>query len=430
MNLRSCAAQILSLVLTDGISLTAALTSSLPKIKDIKDRAFVQALCYGVIRHYFALAFILGKLLSKPLKQKDFDIKALLLIGIYQLQYMRVKSHAAVSETVAASKHKPWAKGLINAVLRQYLRDNISLIKTCDADLEASHNHPHWIIKAFEDCWPIQFKQVIAANNAAPPLALRVNLLKCTRAEFIESLTEQGISAQISEICESAVLLEQAIPVEQIPGFNQGFASVQDIAAQQAAFLLDLATGQRVLDLCAAPGGKTAALLEKQPDIALLAVDIDAERLKRVTENLQRLNLSAQVLAADATQINSWGHGLQFDRILLDAPCSAFGVIRRHPDIKLLRRETDIAVLQDLQAKILLAAWQKLAPGGILLYVTCSILKQENEYQIANFLNQHPDAIELPINVNWGEKRAHGRQILTGDQHMDGFYYAKLSKMA
>ena len=429
MNLRGCAAHILSQVITEGQSLTAALASGLPKVKESKDRAFVQALCYGVIRHYYELDFILGRLLSKPLKQKDGDIKALLLLGIYQLQHMRVKSHAAVSETVAATKHKPWAKSLVNAVLRQYLRDAEVLHLSCSQDKAASSNHPNWIISQLEQNWPQQAVQILTANDQAPPMALRVNLLQGSRGEYLDLLTEQGIAAQIVDDCDTALLLDQPLTVEQLPGFELGRVSVQDIAAQLAAALLDAQAGQRVLDLCAAPGGKTAAILERQPLLkSLLAVDVDGLRLQRVSENLQRLRLNANLLAADASSTETWAVGLEFERILLDAPCSGFGVIRRHPDIKLLRRETDIEALQALQGSILDAAWPLLVPGGILLYATCSVLKQENELQIAKFLERHDDALEITINASWGEARPYGRQILSGDKHMDGFYYAKIGK--
>ncbi|MGZ4957691.1 MAG: 16S rRNA (cytosine(967)-C(5))-methyltransferase RsmB [Methylomonas sp.] len=431
MNLRGCAAQVLSRVITDGQSLTAALETTLPKFKDSKDRAFIQALCYGVIRHYFALDFILKQLLGKPLKAKDGDIRALLLVGLYQLQHMRVKPHAAVSETVAATKHKPWARSLVNAVLRQYLRDTEALERACASDAQARLNHPDWMIRQLKQCWPEEAEQILLANDQAPPMALRVNLLQGSRGEYLDLLTEQGIAAHTVACCDSALLLDQPIGVEFLPGFNQGRVSVQDLAAQLAAKLLDVQPGQRVLDLCAAPGGKTAAILERQPEVqSLLAVDVAEQRLSRVTDNLQRLKLKADTLVADASQPETWAAGRQFERILLDAPCSGFGVIRRHPDIKLLRRETDIAALQSLQSRILEAAWQMLVPGGVLLYATCSVLKQENELQIEEFLSHHADAEEIPIHGAWGTARPHGRQILTGNLQMDGFYYARLGKAA
>ena len=427
MNLRGLAAQILSRVINDGQSLTAALENQLPKLNDHQDRAFVQALCYGVIRHYYALTCTLQQLLDKPLKTKDGDIQALLLVGLYQLQHMRVKSHAAVSETVSATRHKPWAKSLVNAILRNYLRDAENL--RCHTDRSATLNHPDWIIEVLEQNWPDQSAQIMAANDQAAPMSLRVNLLQGSREDYLNRLQQLDINAQISAYSPAGIVLDQAINVEQLPGFAEGLVSVQDLAAQLAAELLDVKPGQRVLDLCAAPGGKTAAILEQQPGLqSLLAIDVDAHRLKRVNDNLQRLNLQAETLAADASRPDTWAGNKQFDRILLDAPCSGFGVIRRHPDIKLLRRASDIETLQDLQAKILNAAWQLLAPGGILLYATCSILKPENEQQIAKFLTSHPDASELTIEADWGMARPHGRQILPGDNQMDGFYYAKLGK--
>jgi 16S rRNA (cytosine967-C5)-methyltransferase len=429
MNLRGCSAQILSHVLNDGQSLTVALAHGLPKLKDSKDRAFVQALCYGVIRHYFALDFMLSRLLSKALKQKDGDIKALLLIGLYQLLHMRVKSHAAVSETVAATSHKPWARSLVNAILRQYLRDAETLQQACANDNQAHYNHPSWIVDLLRHDWPEHYEKILHANDQAPPMALRVNLLQGSRAAYLDDLTSQGIAAQLVDCCETAIRLDQALAVEQLPAFAQGRVSVQDSAAQLAAELLEVLPGQQVLDLCAAPGGKTAAILERQPALAgLLAVDVDQQRLQRVTENLQRLHVHADILAADASQAAAWAGNRQFERILLDAPCSGFGVIRRHPDIKLLRRADDIAVLQALQTRILDNAWQLLKPGGILLYATCSVLKQENEAQIAAFLARHSDASEIRIDAHWGISRPYGRQIITGDRQMDGFYYAKLTK--
>jgi 16S rRNA (cytosine967-C5)-methyltransferase len=432
MNLRGRAAQILSEVLSEGHSLTFVLAASLPKIPESSDRAFVQAICFGVVRHYFSLDFILNQLLSKPLKSKDADIYCLMLIGIYQLQFMRVKPHAAVSETVAATKHKPWSKSLVNAVLRQFQRDAEHLLSSCSENEQARYNHPQWMIRHLRSDWPEETESILLANDAPPPMVLRVNLLQGNRKDYQELLSEQGIVAKIPEQgSEACLLLDQPVSVEQLPGFAEGRVSVQDSSAQLAALLLELHPGHKVLDLCAAPGGKTAAILERQPRLhSLLAIDVDSQRLQRVSENLQRLKLNAEVLVGDARLPDSWARESMFDRVLLDAPCSGLGVIRRHPDIKLLRRETDILGLQQLQAEILEAAWRLLIPGGLLLYVTCSILKRENEIQIADFLQNHPDAKEVVINADWGVARPFGRQILTGDLEMDGFYYAKLAKSA
>lgn len=429
MNLRGCAAQILAKVIGDGQSLTAALDHGLPKLKDTKDRAFVQALCYGVVRHYYALDFALSKLLGKPLKAKDADIKALLLVGLYQLQHMRVKAHAAVSETVAATSHKPWARGLVNGVLRQYLREAENLLQAAEQDPQARLNHPQWIVETLRRDWPERYEKILHADDQAAPMFLRVNQRQTGRDAYLDQLAAQGIAGQPVDCCSTAIRLDQAVAVEQLPGFGEGRVSVQDGAAQLAAELLDAQAGDWVLDLCAAPGGKTAAILERQPALAgLVAIDVDAQRLQRVDANLARLHLQAETLVADAGQPADWAGQRRFQRILLDAPCSGFGVIRRHPDIKLLRRAEDIAALQATQARILQAAWQLLIPGGILLYATCSVLKAENEQQIAAFLAAHTDAEELPIDAHWGLPRPHGRQILTGERQMDGFYYAKLRK--
>jgi len=428
-NLRKQAATVLSKVVKDGQSLTVALDNVLETVTESKDRAFIQALCYGVVRYYHRLDYILQQLLAKPLRNKDTDIKMLLLMGLYQLQYMRVKSHAAVSETVTAANKKSWAKSLINAVLRQYIREQAELEKNADKQQAALLSHPQWIINKITNDWSEQAEKLLLENNQQPPMALRVNLTQSNQQAYIELLLEHKIAARAVSFCCSAIVLEQPVAVEKLPGFNQGMVSVQDTAAQLAAELLDTQAGQRVLDLCAAPGGKTAAILERQAEaISMLAVDIDEARLTRVSDNLQRLKLDAKVLVGDAAKPDEWVQGQMFDRILVDVPCSALGVIRRHPDIKLLRRETDIDELQAVQQQILSAAWELLLPGGILLYATCSILKQENEQQIETFLTKQADAEELVIDAEWGEKRPFGRQLLTGDQGTDGFYYAKMTK--
>jgi len=428
-SLRKQAAAVLCKVVKEGQSLTVALDSALESVVDAKDRAFIQALCYGVVRHYHRLDFILQQLLSKSLRNKDTDIKMLLLIGIYQLQYMRVKAHAAVSETVSAAKKKSWAKSLINGVLRQYMREQVQLEKQADENVIAASSHPEWLINKITIDWPEQAQAILVENNKQPPMALRVNLSQSDSQSYLKLLAEHSISAQTVSFCSSAIILEQPVAVEKLPHFSEGMVSVQDTAAQLAAELLDVQAGQAVLDLCAAPGGKTAAILERQAEpIKMLAVDIDEKRLRRVKENLQRLKLSAKVIVGDAAKPSEWVQDQRFDRILVDVPCSALGVIRRHPDIKMLRRETDIAELQAIQQKILMAAWELLLPGGILVYATCSVLKQENELQIEQFLTHHPDAQEIVIDAEWGLKRPFGRQVLTGSQSMDGFYYARLTK--
>ncbi|MGZ8221152.1 MAG: 16S rRNA (cytosine(967)-C(5))-methyltransferase RsmB, partial [Methylobacter sp.] len=363
----------------------------------------------------------------KPLK--DADVKALALVGLYQLKFMRVKPHAAVSETVLAARKKPWAKSLINAVLRTYLLDQEGLEHKADKCQVAALSHPDWLVKQIEQDWPEQALRIFLENNQQPPMVLRVNLSKTSREDYLQLLTGQDIAAEPVSFCPSAIMLDKPVPVDLLPGFAGGLVSVQDTAAQLAAGLLDVQPGHRVLDVCAAPGGKTAHILETQPQLKeLVAVDIDESRMQRVGENLQRLNLHAKLVVGDAAKTQDWWDGQPFDRILLDAPCSALGVIRRHPDIKLLRRAEDIGQLQALQKSILQAVWPLLAPGGLLLYATCSILKQENEQQVQAFLAEHADAVELSIDADWGVAGVCGRQILTGESAMDGFYYARLVK--
>ena len=428
MNTRLVAARVLTQVLQNGQSLTLALDNGLNTVVSNQDKAFVQAICYGVCRYFHRLDFILNTLLDKPLKVTE--VKVVILIGLYQLKFMRVKPHAAVSETVQVVRKQPWARALVNAVLRNYLRQQDALEQQADQVKTAKFNHPEWLIQQIEHDWPEHSQNLLFENNQPPPMALRVNLKKTSREHYLQLLAEQNLSAQAVRFCEAGILLESPVPILALPFFADGWVSVQDSAAQLAAGLLETQPGHRVLDICAAPGGKTAHILEQQPDLKeLVAVDIDANRMLRVKENLARLDLQATLITADAANPNAWWDGNPFERILLDAPCSATGVIRRHPDIKLLRRHEDIGTLAALQKTILNAIWPLLSPGGILLYATCSVLKQENEEQIQAFFSTHDDARELPINaVEWGLSSASGRQILTGESSMDGFYYARIVK--
>jgi 16S rRNA (cytosine967-C5)-methyltransferase len=427
LNTRWLAANALKRVVGEGKTLTLALDTLLPEIPKENDRAFVQALCYGVARWYFQLDALLAALTRKPIK--DPEIRLLALLGLYQLKFSRVKPHAAVAETVAAAGRKTWAKPLLNAVLRSYQREQAQLEARLAADPAAVHAHPPWLAEEIGRDWPDQAIAILQHNNEPPPLALRVNPARGSRDAYLERLAQAGIAASPSEFCESAVIVANPVPVDRLPGFADGSVSVQDSAAQFAAPLLDLRAGQRVLDLCAAPGGKTLHILETCPEIEeLVAVDIVPERVRKIRENLARAARQATLLAADATRPETWWDGRPFDRILVDAPCSATGVIRRHPDIKLLRKPEDLADLPGLQALILEAAWRMLAPGGLMVYATCSILRRENEARIAEFLAAHPDAREIPIDAPWGTPVGHGRQILTGESGMDGFFYARLEK--
>ena len=431
MNIRALAARILVDVHVSGASLTDALLNRLPALPDSQDQSLVQEMCYGVSRWWWRLDALVALLLDKPLKAKDADIQHLLMLGLYQLHYMRVPDHAAVAETVAACVElkKAWAKNLVNAVLRNYQRRVQELQAQLEGNTVAEFSHPQWLIDAIKNAWPQHWQTVLQANNAKPPMVLRVNLSRVARAEYMNQLTAAGVKAQAVAYNKSGIVLEQPLPVMKLPGFQQGLVSVQDGAAQLAATLLQLAPQQRVLDICAAPGGKTAHILELQPDLQeLVAVDVDAERLEKVSENLQRLNLTATVKVGDGHTPDDWWDGKAFDRILLDAPCSATGVIRRHPDIKQLRKPADMARLVENQQHILSAVWPLLNSGGMILYATCSVMPQENEGQIRDFLQSHSDATTVQLTGAWGMALEFGRQILPGQDNMDGFYYACIAK--
>jgi 16S rRNA (cytosine967-C5)-methyltransferase len=427
MNTRALAASALARVYGDGKSLTDALDEILPKIARDIDRALVQALCFGVARWYHRLDFILGQLVAKPIR--DTEVRLLALLGLYQLEYTRVKPHAAVSETVSALEGKIWAKPLLNAVLRRFQRERDGLIALADANECAAFSHPAWLIGKIRKAWPEQCESILHQANRQPPLTLRVNPGLASRTDYLLALGQAGTMAHPCRFAESAVTLESPVAVQNLPGFAQGAVSVQDEAAQLAAGLLDLKPGQRVLDVCAAPGGKTLHILESRADLGdVVALDISAGRARRIDENLARGGFAATVVCGDALEPGGWWDGKPFDRILLDAPCSATGVIRRHPDIKLLRKPEDMPRLVDLQRRILNRVWPLLAVGGLMVYATCSVLKEENEQQMAGFLRDHADAAERAIEAGWGRPRQPGRQILSGEDGMDGFYYARVAK--
>lgn len=430
MDVRAAAAKALDEVVRHGRSLSSVLPQWQARVGQ-RDQALLQELCYGVCRWYPRLDALVGKLLQKKLKPKDTDVRCLMLLGLYQLIYMRVPDHAAVSATVAVTGKlkKPWAKGLVNAVLRNAQRNRESLEQELDSNPSSEWAHPEWLIDRLQFAYPGQWPQILEENNHLPPMCLRVHHGKVSREDYLEKLDDEGISAMPTPFSEDGLILDKATDVTALPNFSDGHISVQDSAAQLAAELLDAQAGDYVLDACAAPGGKTAHVLERQPDLAgMVALDVEAKRLERVEENLERLQLSAQVVVGDAAKPDTWWSGKQFDRIMLDAPCSASGVIRRHPDIKLLRRDSDIDQLAQLQSEILKALWPLLKPGGMLLYVTCSVLPRENVEQLQRFCAEQGDAKVSPIDGKWGIKQEIGRQILPGQDGMDGFYYARLTK--
>ncbi|MDH3325392.1 MAG: 16S rRNA (cytosine(967)-C(5))-methyltransferase RsmB [Gammaproteobacteria bacterium] len=431
MNPRLLATRILMQVIFQGKSLNACVAQFTQHIDDSKDRAMARELVSGVLRLYERLDFLLSKLLTKPLREKDSDVYCLMLVGLYQIFYMRVPDHAAVSETVKLTQKlkKSWAKGFLNGVLRQSLRDKETLIEAIETEEEAKFSHPAWLVNKIKTDWPDNYESIFEQNLQHSPMILRVNRQKRSAADYLVRLEDKGMAGQCLPFSSEAIRLEKACDVLQLPGFKQGEVSVQDQAAQLAAGLLDLEAGLTVLDACSAPGGKTAHMLETEPGIDVLALDVSEDRLKRVDETLTRLSLKAKTCAADAFDTEAWWNGELFDRILLDAPCSAIGVIRRNPDIKIHRNEEDIAQLVENQRKLLDVLWQTLKPGGILLYATCSILKDENENQITDFLRLQDDAIELKIKSEWGTNVSAGKQILPGENGMDGFYYACISKV-
>ncbi|WP_275546480.1 MULTISPECIES: 16S rRNA (cytosine(967)-C(5))-methyltransferase RsmB [unclassified Pseudomonas] len=432
MNPRLAAARALTAVLSGKASLGSSLPPQLDKVEH-HDRALAQDLAFGAARWQPRLQLLAEKLLEKPFKAADKDVEALLLIGLYQLLHSRIPEHAAIGETVgcAGALKKPWAKGLLNAVLRRAQREHEALYAELDRDPVLHTAHPRWLQKALKAHWPEHWQAICAANNAHPPLILRVNRRHGSRDAYLNELHEAGIAAEPCTFSRDGVRLLQPCDVTTLPGFRGGRVSVQDEAAQLAADLLELAPDQRVLDACAAPGGKTCHLLEVEPGLSeVVAVDLEAKRLARVRENLERLQLEATLIAADGRDTAAWWDGQPFQRILLDAPCSATGVIRRHPDIKLTRKPEDIPALAQLQGELLDALWPTLAPGGILLYATCSVLPTENSDTIAAFLARTPEAREVAIEGDFGLQTAHGRQLLPQLDGHDGFYYAKLIKTA
>jgi len=427
-NPRLLAAQALTSVLCHKGSLASSLPRAL-EAAEHGDRALIQQLCYGTCRHFPQLELIADQLLHKPMKPQDQDIYALILMGLYQIKAMRTPDYAAVDATVQAAKAsgKRWADKLINGVLRSYIRGGAELAEVLNEHDAYRYNHPEWLVSKLSHHWPDDWQKIIAANDPQGPLTLRVNTRKISRMDYLVSLVDAGHAAHACHISEVGVQLAQATDVTQLPGFAEGWFSVQDEAPQLSAPLLQLEAGQRVLDACAAPGGKTCHLLEAE-DVNVLAVELEQRRIGRMQENLQRMGLAAQIICADASEPDQWWDGQAFDRILLDAPCSATGVIRRNPDIKMLRTSEDILELVQLQLKLLNNLWPLLKPGGYLLYATCSVLRQENDRLVARFLKQQKQAQHCVIEADWGIKMEVGRQLLTDPTSHDGFYYAKLYK--
>ena len=426
-NPRWLALKSILLVVQRGRSLDDALQIVLADSSKIdeRDKSLCRALAYGVCRWYFSLQGLVGGYLRKPFKNKDKDIEVILLLGFYQISMMKIDHHAAVNETVQLTRwqNKGWAKGLVNAVLRSVIRDDLNSEDGLD-----KASYPEWLRQKIHLDWPEQSAAILAAGNQRAPMTLR--LAQSQQSEqYLAELQDLGITASRHDLVDSALVLDKPCDVKALPGFAEGRVSVQDASAQLAASLLDCQPGMRVLDACAAPGGKSAHLLQATPGIKLVALDQDRSRLSLVADNLRRIGQSAELVCGDAASPADWHDGVLFDRVLADVPCSASGVIRRHPDIKLLRRASDIKGLVSQQRLILSALWGLLKPGGLLLYSTCSIFRDENERQIDWFAQNNDNGTVIgPNSVQWGEQRPWGRQILPGSQNMDGFYYACLQK--
>lgn len=425
-NIQLAAGQIVQQVLADGRNLNQVLEESLRRkaVWTPAQRAALQDLSYGTLRYYGQLRAVLELLLHKPLS--DQRIYYVLLVALYQLQYSKAAQHAVVDHAVrSAQMLNPKISGLVNAILRNFLRGRETLLEQAAQRAEGKYSYPQWWIDELQAQYGERSAAILAAGNQHPPMTLRVNRRRGTTAEYLARLAQQDGEPLPAHLIEpDALQLDKPVPVDKLPGFFDGLVSVQDAGAQYAARLLDVHDGQRVLDACAAPGGKTAHILECA-QVEMVAADKDEKRLQRVAENLQRLELSAQLVVGDAADPEAWWDGKPFDRILADVPCSASGVVRRHPDIKWLRRSADIAGFAAQQRDILQALWRLLAQDGRLLYATCSVFRQENEQVIAAFLEQQPDARRLPIALPEGSDG----QMLPNDQH-DGFFYALLHKIA
>lgn len=429
LSVRAAAAQVISQILGSKGSLSSLLPTISTKIAD-NDRALLQELCFGTCRFYPQLHAYTECLLDKPLRAKDADVQALLLLGLYQLLHTRIPDHAAIGETVEVTRDikKPWATKLVNGVLRSFQRDKQKIDDLLAEDRAFSSNHPAWMEAMISKCWPEQFDALIAANNQHPPFSLRLNIHKIARDNYLQLLRDMDISASPTPFSPYGITMEQACDPRKLPHFAEGWLSVQDEAAQLSADLLELSPNMRVLDACSAPGGKTGHLLEVEPTLKVTALDADERRLGRVRENLARLDVNAHVICGDGTRPADWWDGEPYDRILLDAPCSATGIIRRHPDIKVLRTPEELDKLGELQQQLLKNLWPLLKPGGVLLYATCSIMPKENTRVIEAFLARQKDASCDQLEAEWGLAQPCGRQLLPQLDGHDGFYYARLRK--
>lgn len=428
-SVRALAAEALASIALSGHSLREAADRAMPRLPDPRDRALLTALLNEGARWWPRYDAALDRLLDKPIRRSEPVIHALLVTGLVQLEILELPGYAAVAATVETARElrRPRLAGLVNAVLRRWQREREALNAQLDATPATRHAHPAWLAKALAHDWPAQADAVMAEANREPPLMLRVNRRRATRDDVAAALVAAGQDATPHAWLSDGLVLPHSTDVTRLPGFSEGHFAVQDGAAQAPADLLDARDGQRVLDACAAPGGKACHVLERA-DVHLLAVEYEAPRAVRIRQNLERLHLSADVAVGDAGDTAAWWDGRPFDRIMIDAPCSATGVIRRRPDVRLHRRAADIDALVAQQSRILAACWNTLAPGGRLLYVTCSLLRQENEGVVGNFVASQDDATIVPFTLPVGQAAAVGWQILPGDGDLDGMYYALLER--
>jgi 16S rRNA (cytosine967-C5)-methyltransferase len=426
---RAQAARVLEQVFA-GRALDALLPPADAALADPRDRGLLRAICFATLRAPWRYEALLDALLARGGGKLDRLVRAALLAGLAQLEAGIAPPYAVVSGTVAAVRvlGRPRLAALANAVLRRYQREAAALLAVLPHDAVQRFQHPQWLIDALARDWPDDWQQILVANNAPAPMMLRVHRARTSRDDVLAECAAAGLGAEAHPRLPDAIMLAEPTDVHALPGFDQGRVSVQDGSAQLAADLMALAPGLRVLDACAAPGGKTAHLLEREPTLSLLALDEAPARAARVGETLARLGLAAEVRVADATCPQDWWDRRLFDRILIDAPCSGTGVIRRHPDIRRLRRKSDLPALTALQDRLLDALWPLLAPGGRLVYATCSVLADENARRIADFLARTPGAQALDVVPGWfGARSGAGRAHRTGDEGLDGFFYAVLA---
>ena len=426
-NLRADAARVLLQILEEGKSARECLPAMQAMHSD-KDKAWLQEMVYGVLRHLPMLQFFLRNMLDKPLKNRFKVVEHLIMLGFYQLAHTRVSQHAAVAETVAACQvlNVEAMKGLVNAVLRSFIRDEVA--NTPAPNAQMASGLPKWLYKKLATAYPNNLLPLTEQIQQKAPIWLRVNLTKINLENFTQALVEAKVEFELSAMHPQGVILAKGCDITRLPGFDQGWFAVQDGAAQLAAQYLQAQPNDRVLDCCAAPGGKTCHIIELEPKLAsVTALEIDGNRAARIDENFTRLGHQGKIIVGNAAHPDNWWDGQQYDRILLDAPCSATGIIRRHPDVKWLRKSKDIDELVTLQASIIDAIWPLLKPGGSLLYATCSILPEENHQQVTGFLLRTENA-ELDLDFQQEQQALPGQQILPGDQQMDGFYYARLIK--